>query len=159
MRRRSTEEQQGLSAVCILSWPFCTHLPPPRCTGQRPSSKPALWESPCWEFPGQVLTGVKASALGSSFYGSVYTRAAVTALCPVSTLLGRRRHLGVCPISLTEGCVPITQERCLVVTLSLAFGVIIYSQGYVEAMIEWPEHGLYHPGKTWPGHFAQSVTL
>lgn len=139
--------------------PFAPTFLPPRCPGQRPSSKPALWETPCREFPGQVLTGVKPSALGSTFHGSVYTRAAVTAVCPVSTLPGRRHHLEVCPINLTEGCVPITQERCLVVTLSLAFGVIIYSQGYVEAVTEWPEHGLYHPGKTLPGHFAQSVTL
>lgn len=47
----------------------------------------------------------------------------------------------------------------MVVTLSLAFGTIIHSQGHVATMTEWPEHELYHPGKTLPGRSAQPVTL
>lgn len=144
--RRSSMEQQDLSAVWALSWPLVPSLPP-RCQGQRPSGKPILWETPYWEFPGQVLTGVKASALGSTFHGLGHNSAAVTASCPVSTLLGRRHHLGVFPINPTGGCVPVAQERCVVVTLNLAFGIIIHNQGYVEAMAEWPEYGLYHLGR------------
>lgn len=30
------------------------------------------------------------------------------------------------------------------VTLNLAFGIIIHSQGYADTLKEWPENGLYY---------------
>lgn len=78
------EEQVGLSAVCVLNRPFAPSLP----SGAQVKDQVANlspWETPYREFPGQILTGVKASALGSTFHGSGHNRAAVTALCSVST--------------------------------------------------------------------------
>lgn len=35
----------------------------------------------------------------------------------------------------------------MVATLNRASGIIIHSQGYVEATTEWPEHGLDRLGR------------
>lgn len=149
------------SRVCQLSVYSAGPLHPAfllsRCPGQRPSSKPALWETPC---PGISRTSPdwsKGLSPGLHLPWLSLQQNSSHSLVPVRPLLGKRQHLSVCPINLTGGCVPITQERCLRVTLSLAFGVIIHSQGYVEAMTEWPEHGWDHQGKTLPGHSAQPV--